>query len=175
MALHLRLFYCHFLNQCPWLASYNWKCCWVLVAVWKCCFLNRSIPCQRHSDKVCPYKKKQQQTNKQKLQPRIEPGLENLTHPITSTLPRRHNSKQEKFDYVIILPYPLVIQSITFELLFKFSLKKENLILVLLFPVSGGTTRTTFGSFQLQQKLLPAGLMAKSYQIIPNKKNNKIL
>ena len=95
------------------------------------------------------------QTNKQKLQPRIEPGLENLTHPITSTLPRRHNSKQEKFDYVIILSYPLVIQSITFDLLFKFSLKKENLILVLLFPVSGGTTRTTFGSFQLQQKLLP--------------------
>ena len=78
------------------------------------------------------------QTNKQKLQPRIEPGLENLTHPITSTLPRRHNSKQEKFDYVIILSYPLVIQSITFDLLFKFSLKKENLILVLLFPVSGG-------------------------------------
>ena len=99
--------------------------------------------------------KKKKQTNKQKLQPRIEPGLENLTHPITSTLPRRHNSKQEKFDYVIILSYPLVIQSITFDLLFKFSLKKENLILVLLFPVSGGTTRTTFGSFQLQQKLLP--------------------
>ena len=100
-------------------------------------------------------KKTNKQTNKQKLQPRIEPGLENLTHPITSTLPRRHNSKQEKFDYVIILSYPLVIQSITFDLLFKFSLKKENLILVLLFPVSGGTTRTTFGSFQLQQKLLP--------------------
>ena len=93
------------------------------------------------------------QTNKQtnKSYNRIEPGLENLTHPITSTLPRRHNSKQEKFDYVIILSYPLVIQSITFDLLFKFSLKKENLILVLLFPVSGGTTRTTFGSFQLQQ------------------------
>ena len=91
------------------------------------------------------------QTNKQKLQPRIEPGLGNLTHPITSTLPSGHNSKQEKFDYVIILSYPLVIQSITFDLLFKFSLKKENLILVLLFPVSGGTTRTTFGSFQLQQ------------------------
>ena len=96
-------------------------------------------------------KKTNKQTNKQKLQPRIEPGLENLTHPITSTLPRQHNSKQEKFDYVIILSYPLVIQSITFDLLFKFSLKKENLILVLLFPVSGGTTRTTFGSFQLQQ------------------------
>ena len=99
--------------------------------------------------------KKNKQTNKQKLQPRIEPGLENLTHPITSTLPSGHNSKQEKFDYVIILSYPLVIQSITFELLFKISLKKENSILVLLFPVSGGTTRTTFGSFQLQQKLLP--------------------
>ena len=95
------------------------------------------------------------QTNKQKLQPRIEPGLGNLTHPITSTLPSGHNSKQEKFDYVIILSYPLVIQSITFELLFKISLKKENSILVLLFLVSGGTTRTTFGSFQLQQKLLP--------------------
>ena len=121
------------------------------LSLWKFCFLNRSIPCQRHSDKVCPYKKTNKQTNKQKLQPRIEPGLENLTHPITSTLPRRHNSKQEKFDYVIILSYPLVIQSITFDLLFKFSLKKENLILVLLFPVSGGTTRTTFGSFQLQQ------------------------
>ena len=117
-------------------------------------FLIGQIPCQRHSDKVCPYKKKQQ-TNKQKLQPRIEPGLENLTHRITSTLPRRHNSKQEKFGYVIILSYPLVIQSITFELLFKISLKKENSISVLLFPVSGGTTRTTLGSFQLHQKLLP--------------------
>ena len=95
-------------------------------------------------------KKTNKQTNKQKLQTRIEPGLENLTLPITSTLPRRHNGKQQKFDYVIKISYPLVIQSTTFELLFKFSFKK-NLILVLLFPVSGGTTKTTFGSFQLQQ------------------------
>ena len=68
--------------------------------------------------------KKTNQTTKT-LQPRIEPGLENLTLPITSTLPRLHNSKQEKFDYPIIISYPLVIQSTTFELLFQCSLKKK--------------------------------------------------
>ena len=103
---------------------------------------------------VLKEKKKNKQTTK-KLQPRIEPGLRNLTLPITSTLPMLHNSNQEKFDYPIIISYPLVIQSTTFELLFQRSLKKENLIFVLLFPVRGGTTRTTFGSFQLQQTLLP--------------------
>ena len=54
--------------------------------------------------------KKNKQTNK--LQPRIEPGLVNLTLPITSTLQRRHNSNQEKFDYPIIISYPLVILSL---------------------------------------------------------------
>ena len=58
--------------------------------------------------------KKNKQTNKQtnKLQPRIEPRLVNLTLPITSTLQRRHNSNQEKFDYPIIISYPLVILSL---------------------------------------------------------------
>ena len=82
------------------------------------------MPFQRHSDKVCPYKKTNKQTKK--LQPRIEPGLENLTLPITSTLPRRHNSKQEKFDYPIVISCRLVIQRTSFELLFKFSLKKKT-------------------------------------------------
>ena len=151
MALRLRLFSCHFWNQCPWLASYN-------LSTRSCHYENFVFLIGQYLAKDTPIKsvltKKKQQTKKRKLQPRIEPGLENLTHPITSTLPRRHNSKQEKFDYVIILSYPLVRQSITFDLLFKFSLKKENLILVLLFAVSGGTTRTTFGGFQLQQRLL---------------------
>ena len=55
-------------------------------------------------------KKTNKQTNK--LQPRIEPGLVNLTLPVTSTLQRRHNSNQEKFDYPIIISYPLVILSL---------------------------------------------------------------
>lgn len=145
MALHLRLFYYHFWNLCdPWLASYNLKMPLSTRSChWKFSFRNRSIPFQRHSDKFCPNKKTHKQTKK--LQPRIEPGLENITFPPTQ--PRLHNSKQNKFDYPTIILYPLVIQSTTFEHLFKFSLKK--------FPVSGGTTRTTFGSFQLQQTLPP--------------------
>ena len=70
--------------------------------------------------------KKNKQTTKT-LQPRIEPGLRNLTLLITSTLPRLHNSNQEKFDYPIIISYPLVIHSTTFELLFQRSLKKGKL------------------------------------------------
>ena len=68
--------------------------------------------------------KKTKQTKK--LQPRIEPALVNLTIPIISTLPRRHNNKQEKFNYPIIISYCLVMQCTTFELLFKFSLKKKS-------------------------------------------------
>ena len=96
------------------------------LSLWKFCFRNRSRPFQRHSDKVCPHKKKTNKQTTKKLQPRIEPGLENLTLPITSTLPRLHNSKQEKFDYPIIISYPLVIQSTTFEPLFQCSLKKKT-------------------------------------------------
>ena len=75
---------------------------------------------------VLTEKKTNKQTTTKKLQPRIEPGLENLNLPITSTLSRLHNSTQQKFDYPIIISYPLVIQSTTLELLFQCSLKKKT-------------------------------------------------
>lgn len=64
------------------------------------------------------------QKKTKKLQPRIEPGLEHLNLPLTSTLPSRHGSKKEKFDYAILISYLLVIEStpyVFFQFLFKLS------------------------------------------------------
>lgn len=64
------------------------------------------------------------QKKTKKLQPRIEPGLEHLTLPLTSTLPSRHGSTKEKFDYAILISYLLVIEStpyVFFQFLFKLS------------------------------------------------------
>ena len=89
-----------------------------------------------------------------KLQPRIEPGLEHLTPPLTSTLPSQQDSKKEKFDYAILISYFLVIESTPYVFSNSGSNWVKNLIFFLLVPVSGGATRATFGSFQSEQTLL---------------------
>jgi len=94
------------------------------------------------------------QKKTKKLQPRIEPGLEQLTLSLTSTLPSQHDSKKEKFDYPILISHLLVIESTPYVLvptLVQIGLKS---LIFLLVPVSGVTTRATFVSFQLVQTLL---------------------
>ena len=114
---------------------------------------------------VLTKKKKNKQTKK--LQPRIEPGLVNLTLPITSTLQRRHNGNQENLITQLLFRI-LSLYWVLLRTLVQIYFKKETLIFVLLFPISGGTTRTTFGSFQLQQTLLPGSCKEVRKSCRPN-------